>query len=128
MDRNSNLFGTLFEQWVAMELRAFLSYNRIKQKLMYWRTDDGLEVDFIIEGHIAVEVKSSRKISNADLKSLKILRADPKVMENGLINDFYLLSNDPVDRLTDGVHILHWRTFMTRLWEGKIVKKTKTTA
>jgi predicted AAA+ superfamily ATPase len=123
VDRNSNLYGMLFEQWVAMELRAYISYMRIKEKLMFWRTDDGTEVDFIVDGHIAVEVKASKKISDSDAKSLKILQTDPNVKRHELVKEFYVISNDTVDRMKDGIHFLHWRTFMTRLWDGKIIRK-----
>ena len=123
VDRNSNLYGSLFEQWVAMELRAFISYQRIREKLMFWRTEDGVEVDFIIERHAAIEVKSTSKVSDSDLKALKILRQDPQVSEHHLVKDFYLVSNDPVDRLKDGIHLLHWQTFMSRLWRGEIIVK-----
>ena len=36
LDRNSNLFGILFEHWIALELRAYLSYHRLRHKLFFW--------------------------------------------------------------------------------------------
>jgi predicted AAA+ superfamily ATPase len=125
VDRNSNLFGSLFEQWVAMELRAFLSYRRVKQPLMFWRTEDGVEVDFIVDGQVAIEVKASRKTSDADLKSLRILQAESQGMKTPLVSDFYLISNDPIDRFKDGIHLLHWQTFMKRLWAGEVIQGPK---
>lgn len=115
VDRNSNLYGELFEQWIAMELRAYLSYRRIKTSLCFWRTEEGVEVDFIIPDRAAIEVKATRKVTQADLKSLKILKD-----ENKLDYDFFLVSHDPVDRTVDGVHVLNWKTFIRRLWEDKI--------
>ena len=35
---HSDLFGRAFEQFIACELRAFLSYNKIRQPLSYWRS------------------------------------------------------------------------------------------
>ena len=125
VDRNSNLFGTLFEQWIAMELRAYLSYSRIKDRLMFWRTEDGAEVDFIVDGQIAVEVKASQKVSEADLKSLRILQAESRGRKDPLVGDYYLISNDPLDRTKDGVHLLHWKTFMQRLWAGDIFQNPR---
>lgn len=116
VDRNSNLYGELFEQWIAMELRAYLSYRRLKHSLLFWRTEDGLEVDFIIPDKVAIEVKSTRKVSSSDLKSLTILKN-----ENKLACDFYLVSHDPVDRTVDGVHVLNWKTFISRLWQDQII-------
>ncbi|MBW2406604.1 MAG: ATP-binding protein, partial [Deltaproteobacteria bacterium] len=37
LDRNSNLYGKSFEQFICMELRAYLSYRRKKFPLTYWR-------------------------------------------------------------------------------------------
>ena len=115
VERNSNIYGSLFEQWIAMELRAYLSYHRIKRQLFFWRTEDDIEVDFVVEGKIAVEVKASKKIGSSDLKGLKVLQ------EEGLVEHYYVISNDPVDRLVDQIHILHWRSFMTQLWAHKII-------
>jgi predicted AAA+ superfamily ATPase len=122
VDRNSNLFGTLFEQWIAMELRAFLSYRRVKEPLMFWRTEDGIEVDFIVDGHVAIEVKAGKKTADADLKSLRLLQSECRGMKTSLVRDYYLVSNDPIDRIKDGIHLLHWQTFMKRLWTGDIIQ------
>jgi len=46
LDRNSNLYGKSFEQFICMELRAYLSYRRKKLPLTYWRSKSGHEVDF----------------------------------------------------------------------------------
>ncbi len=48
LDRNSNLYGKSFEQFICMELRAYLSYRRKKLPLTYWRSKNGHEVDFLI--------------------------------------------------------------------------------
>ena len=35
LDRNSNLYGKSFEQFIGMEIRAYLSYTRKKCELAY---------------------------------------------------------------------------------------------
>jgi len=47
LDRNSAEYGKAFEQFIAMELRAWLSYRRIRKELRYWRTQSGQEVDTV---------------------------------------------------------------------------------
>jgi predicted AAA+ superfamily ATPase len=117
-DRNSNLYGKSFEQFIAMELRAFISYKRIKNTpLSYWRSTNGHEVDFLIGDEVAIEVKSSKQISDRDLKGLKALQ------EEGLIDSFYLVSQDPVPRLKDGIFILPWDVFLTKLWAGEVTSE-----
>lgn len=92
---------------------------------MFWRTEDGVEVDFIIEKHAAIEVKSTSKVCDSDLKALKILRQDPQVSEHHLVKDFYLVSNDPVDRLKDGIHLLHYDQFNRKSRRQKEENKQK---
>ena len=71
LDRNSNLYGKSFEQFICMELRAYLSYRRKKLPLTYWRSKSGHEVDFLIGTRTAIEVKASRNTSKNDFKGLK---------------------------------------------------------
>ncbi|MCX6124401.1 MAG: ATP-binding protein [Proteobacteria bacterium] len=110
IDRNSDIFGNLFEQWIAMELRAYLSYRRTRKNLFFWRTEDQLEVDFVIEDEFAVEVKSSKKITAKDLTGLRVLA------EEKLLKHLIIVSNDPIDRMAEGILILHWKTFIKKLW------------
>ena len=73
LDRNSNLYGKSFEQFICMELRAYLSYRRKKIPLNYWRSKNGHEVDFLLCTRAAIEVKAAKKISRNDFKGLKYL-------------------------------------------------------
>jgi predicted AAA+ superfamily ATPase len=66
-------FGKAFEQFIAMELRAWLSYRRLREPLRYWRTQAGSEVDFLIGEDIAIEVKAIRTVSDNHLKGLRVL-------------------------------------------------------
>ena len=60
----SSDFGKAFEHFIAMEIRANLSYQRKKEGLYFWRTYQGKEVDFIIGDHTAIEVKASHSIND----------------------------------------------------------------
>jgi predicted AAA+ superfamily ATPase len=115
LDRNSNLYGKSFEQFICMELRAYLSYKRKKLSLTYWRSKNGHEVDFLLGTMTAIEVKASKKISRHDFKSLKYLK------EEGVFKNFILVSQDPVSSLADGILTIHWEKFLTDLWNDKFV-------
>ncbi len=117
LDRNSNLWGESFEHFIAMELRAFLSYRRIKAKLEFWRSVNGQEVDFVIEDSLAVEVKATQKITNSDLKGLKALADENKFKQ------LVCVSNDKFDRENNSIQVLHWQTFLTRLWDGEYIDR-----
>jgi len=117
IDRNSNLYGQSFEQLIYMELSAYLSYRNRKEKLRFWRSLDRHEVDFIIGDEIAVEVKSTRKINKDDFAGINALR------EEGILKAFFIVSNDPVDIVKDGVNCLNWKTFLQRLWADRLFER-----
>jgi len=115
LDRNSNLYGKSFEQFICMELRAYLNYRRKKLPLTYWRSKSGHEVDFLIGARTAIEVKASRKISKNDLKGLNYLK------EEGVFQNLILVSQDPVSTLTDSILTVPWHKFLSDLWKDKFV-------
>jgi predicted AAA+ superfamily ATPase len=114
LDRNSDLYGRSFEHWLAMELRAALSYRRENKALSYWRSTHQQEVDFIIGNEAAIEVKASKRVSERDGQGLRALK------EEGTIKRFYLVSQDPVELVKEGIQRVHWRTFLSRLWQGEL--------
>lgn len=117
IDRNSDLYGQSFEHWIYMELSAYLSYRNRKEKLRFWRSLDRHEVDFIIGDEIAIEVKSTKKVNKDDFAGINALR------EEEIFKAFFIVSNDPVDIVKDGVNCLNWKTFLQRLWADQILER-----
>jgi predicted AAA+ superfamily ATPase len=66
-------FGDSFEHLVHLELKAACDY-RLHSSLEYWRSTSGFEVDFLLDGKIAIEVKAKESVSAQDLKGLRALR------------------------------------------------------
>lgn len=64
LDQGTTEHGKALEHFIAMELRAYLSYRRIRAPLTYWRTYSGTEVDFITGDAVAVEVKGTSRITD----------------------------------------------------------------
>ncbi len=110
LDRNSNLYGKSFEQFIGMEIRAWLSYKRKREPLAYWRSTHGQEVDFLIGRETAIEVKSAKKVSNRDFKGLKLLA------EENVFSRFILVSQDRVNRKYGQFHAVYWEDFLKDLW------------
>ena len=112
LNRNSSEYGIAFEHFIAMELHSYLSYRRrLRCELAYWRTQNGVEVDFLVGSTAAIEVKASGRVSDRDLKGLRALAEE----EVGAAA--FLVSFDELDRRTDdGIRLLHWRTFLAELW------------
>ncbi|MBX6378910.1 MAG: ATP-binding protein, partial [Clostridia bacterium] len=69
--------GPLFETWIASELRKALSLCRRRTQLWFWRTHDGLEVDFVLERGadvVGLEVKWGSEVRSEDLRGLRVFR------------------------------------------------------
>ncbi|MEI8094643.1 MAG: ATP-binding protein [Spirochaetales bacterium] len=118
LPRHTQEFGKSLEHFIAMELRAWLSYRRLKKPLSYWRTQTGIEVDFIVGDGLAIEVKSTSKVTDSDLKGLRVLRKERPDLQA------IVVSQDEVARQTaDGIRVLPWRQFLTELWAGGVMPK-----
>lgn len=115
LDRASNLYGRAFEHWIALELRSYLSYRRVKETLAFWRSQQHHEVDFLVGNKIAIEVKATKRVVNDDLKGL-IALASENVFEK-----YYLVSHDPIPHMTNNILCLPWQHFIDQLWSDKII-------
>lgn len=112
IQQNSRDFGEAFESFIAQELFAYCSYNFLAAP-QFWRTDRGLEVDFLVGDRLAVEVKATATVSKDELKGLKALQ------EEKAHKHYVLVCLEPVARLVDGVRILPIAQFLEELWSGK---------
>ena len=79
LDLPEEIAGAALEGLVAQHLRAFCAYDSRGYQMYFWRTKSGAEVDFILygpEGIVAIEVKRTAQVRNADMKALKAFKAD----------------------------------------------------
>lgn len=79
LDRPEEIGGLALEGLVAQHLRAWIDYRGGDNKLYYWRTTKGTEVDFVVygaDGLFAIEVKNSAKVYPENLKALEAFRQD----------------------------------------------------
>ena len=110
----SDLFGKAFEHFIALELRAYISYRRKHYTMHYWRSKNGHEVDFIINENIAIEVKTTDHVQNKHLKGLMALK------EEHLCQRYLLISHDPLRRKQDDIEILPWHEFLNQVWNDTL--------
>ncbi len=110
--KNSPLYGNRLEHFILNELVCANSYQRRKMKLNFWRSTSQFEVDFIF-GETAIEIKATSKVSNQLLSGLKALREEKKHKR------YVLVSNDPIERKEDGIHLMSIQKFLQRLWAGE---------
>jgi predicted AAA+ superfamily ATPase len=65
------------EGFVAQHLRACAAYRGGEDRLYYWRTKSGSEVQIILYGSnefVTREIKRAERIRNSDLRALKAFR------------------------------------------------------
>lgn len=77
----SDLFGKAFEHFIALELRAYISYRRKFLSLSYWQAQNGQEVDFVVGDTLAIEVKATDHVQDKHLKGLLALAEEKFVSD-----------------------------------------------
>jgi predicted AAA+ superfamily ATPase len=114
----SSDFGKAFENWVFHELKCYKSYKQNDLDLSYWALTTGVEVDFILNDmEIAIEAKSSDKVTSDHLKNLKELKKDfPKIKSRIVVS-----MEKQIRTTDDGITILPYQEFIKRLWGGEII-------
>ncbi len=111
--------GFLLETYLLHELRAWLHYQDREDPIAYWKTYDGVEVDFVVEtkkGLIAIEVKSGERWDSRWNRGLEALRE-----RAGGLRAAYGVFTGARALQQDGVLVLPWRQFLQRLWRGELL-------
>jgi len=78
-DKKEEAEGAALEGLVAQHLRAWNDYSEKKHNIHFWRTQSGVEVDFVIygpQGLFAIEVKNSKQVDSKDVRSLETFLED----------------------------------------------------
>jgi uncharacterized protein len=117
IQKGSAEYGKALEHLIFLELKAYLSYKRIDRQISYWRTHSGLEVDFLIDDEIAIEVKASTRIHTSHEKNLLKLKKDlPHIKA-------IIISHEEHNRITDNeTSIYGIDSFLRALWAGEIIQ------
>lgn len=79
LDTAEEIDGPAFETLLMQELRAHIAYADLGYDLHYWRTQTGLEVDFVLYGERglhAFEVKRAARLRSGDYDGLRAFAAD----------------------------------------------------
>lgn len=79
LDRPEEMDGAALEGLVYQHLKAWIDYSTGENKLFFWRTRSGTEVDFVLYGEscfCAMEVKNSQRVNRKDLRGLKTFKED----------------------------------------------------
>ena len=115
LKRGTDDFGHAFEHYVVQEIIAYRGYFKRREKLSYWHTYTGLEVDMVIgDANVAIEIKSSEEVRTRHKTGLKAFKEE--FPEARLI----LVSLDPVSRPEGDIEVMNVEDFLKKLWNGEI--------
>jgi len=73
LDKASEIDGCILEGLVLQHLRAWNDYQGNDNNIYYWRTQFGVEVDFVVygaKGFWAIEVKNNQNVYTQDVRNL----------------------------------------------------------
>jgi predicted AAA+ superfamily ATPase len=104
-------FGAAFETFLLHELVCHRDYAS-GSAVSHWRSASGLEVDFVLDDHTALEVKAKANIAPRELRSLTALGEEKRLKR------LLCVSLEPRRRTVGGVTILPFREFLEELWAG----------
>ena len=79
LDSDAEIDGPALETLVLQELRAVNDYYEYGYQIFFWRTRNGLEVDFVLygpRGLLAIEIKRSTQIQPKDTRALREFKRD----------------------------------------------------
>ena len=113
--RGTTEYGHAFEHFVIQELRAWCIYSESGERLTYWRTHSGLEVDAVLgDARVAIEIKSAEEVQSRHLKGLRAFKDEYPQARTVIV------SLDPINRNTDGIECVYVLDFLKMLWKGTL--------
>ena len=114
LNPHGNNFENSFKHFIFLELVAANSYQEWDARINYWRTNSGLEVDFVLgNGAVAIEVKS--RVRQGDLRAIKAFNEEFNPRRS------IIITSEAVNRNIDGIEVLNYEHFLDQLNEGKML-------
>ena len=114
--KKGELFGKVFEHFIILEIRSFLSYFRKNLNINYWRSTSQMEVDLIIGEKTAIEIKGVHLVQDKHLRGIRALKEE-KLMKKHLV----ISLDENIRKTKDHIDILPWHHFLNQLWKGRIL-------
>lgn len=111
-------YGKAFEHLVWQELSAYQKYLSRRSRLNFWRDLRGAEVDFVIDGHVAIEVKASSLVHEKHLKGLHAITGQ----RDFPIHRRIVVCQEPHRRRMSGIDVIPYREFLEELWSGSLTR------
>ncbi|MEI6613956.1 MAG: ATP-binding protein [Chrysiogenales bacterium] len=95
--------GPLFENYVVSEIMKYISTTKNSNKIYFYRTRSGLEIDLLIEtekGLIGIEIKARDTIHAPDITAMKTLA---KNLQNRWLGGMVVYRGDRIFEISEGI-------------------------
>ncbi|MCK5681102.1 ATP-binding protein [bacterium] len=112
--------GPLFECFIINEIRAYLHYSELDYPLHFWRSQNGVEVDILLEtakGYVAIELKSGIRWEKRFNRGMH--RLSEEIGKNRVT--CYGVFMGERQTIFDDVIIYPALDFLKLLWSGEII-------
>lgn len=111
LTRGTMEYGHAFEHLVVQELMAYMHYTHQEERLTYWRTYAGAEVDIVIgDARVAIEIKATEDVQPRHLKGLRSFGEEHPECRR------IVVSLDIINRKIGEVENLYVEDFFKLLW------------
>jgi predicted AAA+ superfamily ATPase len=118
----TSYYGEVFEQFIISEIYKLNEYYDTDYQLSYFLTKDGVEADLVLsrgkKETIFIEIKSSEKVDEAEVKKLSNLVSGSKIKA-------YYFSQDKQPQKIHDVLCLHWTEGIKALFKKSGVENEK---
>lgn len=116
VEEKGEQFGKALEHFIFTEINAYRAYYDLDFPINFWRTQTGIEVDFILgQGEVALEIKGTSRIDKSHLLPLLAFK------EGFSPKKAILVCNEKTKRNVQGIIITPWKEFLSDLWHKKII-------
>lgn len=112
LDSDADISGAAAETLVLQHLLALNDLLSMGFDICFWRTKNGLEVDFVLYGErglFAIEVKAGSRVRESDLQGLLEFKKDYPLAK------CYLISSEPRSDIYKGIEFLSFHVFFRDL-------------
>ncbi len=113
--RGTTDYGHAFEHLIIQEIYAYLHYHHSEEKLSYWRTYTGIEVDAVIgNARVAIEIKSVEEVLPRHIKGLQAFGEEHPQSRR------IIVSLDKLNRHMGYIECLYVLDFLKQLWASQV--------
>ena len=111
----SALYGQALEHLIFRELRTYRDYSATDMEMTFYRDSSKREIDFLINGEVGIELKSTTVVQERDIETPEEIAAELPLRRR------IVVSQDSHLRKLQNTEVWPVLDFLTSLWAGEVV-------